>query len=585
MKRQKGLFILSLLLMGVGPLTLAQDVASKISCAKAAPMIQMKTGSVCGLKQQSSGEEAYAYLGIPYAKPPTGALRWQPPAKVEDWKPKIYPAVKIASECPQPSPTSSTGYSGSEDCLYLNVWKPTKTHSKRLPVMVFIPGGGFLTGQGGYPAYNGTYMAGIGQVIVVTMNYRLGALGFLRYQKNKSQIDGNFALLDQLEALKWVNQNIERFGGDPNQVTIFGESAGAMSVGTHLFAMPASNPYFRAAIMESNVLSITYDSPQKTEAKQEKFISKLCELSQLSEDKCPKTAQWLRSLSLNVVMSAENELAPNGGVSGLLLLGMTKGFLWQPISGVYPVVGPMNKGFQPGTEPKPFVIGTNRNEGAFFVPHANQFSTNDYEKLLVRNFGSAKAKEILSFKVNGNRPYNPSDYPNKKDSLMTSAAQAMAKVITDYAFTGASIFAVSEAWKQMKANNLPVFGYRFTQHSTFNYAIYERCGPLSDNICHTEEIPYVFHNFIERQGTTQSLLPESKVTDAERQLSQKMVRAWVGFAKNPTNWKKGFGYPPLESASLGPYVNWRDPVQPIEQLAELVNYSFWLSLIPASSLA
>ncbi len=570
-------FLLLVLSCGICSVTLAQGSSAAVACEKGVPVIQTQMGKVCGLKQQNNGEKAYAYLGIPYAKPPVGKRRWQSPQSTTPWQ-RTFKATQIMSECPQPSAASMSGFTGSENCLYLNVWKPTQSSSTPRAVMVFIPGGGFLTGQGGYLAYDGTYLAGFGNVIVVTLNYRLGALGFLRYQKNHSNISGNFALLDQLAALKWVHQNIIHFGGDPKKVTIFGESAGAMSVGTHLFAMPASQHFFRAAVMESNVLSIPYKTRHQAEQEQEKFISLLCQFSQLKGSQCPRNAAWLRHLPLKIVMRAENALIPAGGVSGLLLEGMVKGLLWQPTVGVYPVVGQPNQGFQPGTAPKPFVIGTNRNEGVFFMPEANKFNAQDYEKILISDFGAANAKRILNYSVDGAMPYNPANYHYDKASQMTPAAQAMARAMTDYGFTGASIATVSKVRRQMKTANLPIYGYRFTQRSSFNYAIFERCGPVANNICHTEEIPYVFHNFVERVNNSQAVLSENKVTPAERKLSREMVQAWVGFAKDPVNYKKGFGYPPLQYAVLGPYVEWSSPVTLINNLGALINYHFWHSI-------
>ncbi|MDF1760087.1 MAG: carboxylesterase family protein [Coxiellaceae bacterium] len=546
---------------------------SRPACSSSAPIAKLAKTAVCGVQQKRYGQSAYAYLGIPFAQPPVGKLRWKPPVKDVQWNTKLYRATEVQNKCVQPSGKS---FAGSEDCLYLNIWRPKNTGKQALPVMVFIPGGGFLLGQGGLPVYNGTYMASTGHVIVVTLSYRLGSLGFLRYLGHGSKMNGNFALEDQLAALQWVHKNIQHFNGDASKVTIFGESAGAMSVGLHLFSIPASHSLFRAAIMESNVMGVPYASAKKASQRGKSYIKELCKLSGDKKHKCPMTAAWLRSLPIKTIMDAENNMMPTGGMAGLLLNGMVDGAIWAPTIGVYPVTGQAYDGFHKGSTPKPYVFGFNRNEGDFFVPNPGHFTNKFFVSTLVKDFGKKTAKAIMDFKANGVRPYNPKSYHYNAGSGMTPAAQAMGNVLTDYAFATANIRSAEKALPFMKAASMPMHGYYFTQHSNFNYPGMKRCGPDSGNICHTEELPYVFHNFVKKE---EILLPEKGILTQDIKLAVKMSRSWSGFAKDPMHWKKGWGYSPLTNVLKGDYVHWDTPVKTINNLPAIVHYDFWSSIL------
>lgn len=200
-----------------------------------------------GIVRGVASENMTVFKGIPFAAPPTGDLRWKAPQPVVPWN-----GVRDADEF-GPSPISSMGFpkGASEDCLYLNVWTPAKSRSDKLPVMVWIYGGGFSMGTSSF--YDGTAIAQSG-VILVTINYRVGKIGLLAHPdlsaENPQHVSGNYGILDQIAALKWVQGNIAAFGGDPSKVTIFGESAGAISV-SMLCASPLAKGLFRGAISQS----------------------------------------------------------------------------------------------------------------------------------------------------------------------------------------------------------------------------------------------------------------------------------------------------------------------------------------------
>jgi para-nitrobenzyl esterase len=217
----------------------------------AGPRVTLKNGTLEGRVDLPS--RVLVFEGIPYAAPPVGDLRWRPPQPRKSWI-GVRRTDRLARNCFQHQPYGDINPFAagvSEDCLYLNVW--TQAMTGRRPVMVWIHGGGFHAGFGGEERHNGSVLARKGAV-VVTVNYRLGAFGFLAHPalvaESPQHASGNYALLDQIAALQWVRDNIARFGGDPGRVTIFGESAGGMSVGA-LIGSPLAKGLFQRAILES----------------------------------------------------------------------------------------------------------------------------------------------------------------------------------------------------------------------------------------------------------------------------------------------------------------------------------------------
>src|SRR5256885_13958530 len=220
------------------------------------PIVQTDKGPVVG----STTGPVHVFRGIPYARPPVGELRWRPPEEPRSWTSPL-DASSFGPIAPQ-NPSHLEQLFGaekpeqSEACLSLNVWTPGLDDGRR-PVLVWIHGGAFVTGTGSTPWYDGTRLATAGDVVVVTINYRLGALGFLELGElgdERYAASGNCGILDQVAALRWVRDNISSFGGDAAQVTVFGESAGGMSVGT-LLALPAAQGLFSRAILQSGAAS------------------------------------------------------------------------------------------------------------------------------------------------------------------------------------------------------------------------------------------------------------------------------------------------------------------------------------------
>jgi para-nitrobenzyl esterase len=239
------------LALGVLALAAGTACASSLEGGSVDTTVKLDSGIVQG---QAAGA-LNVYLGIPYAAAPEGEQRWRAPKPVAAWS-GVRQATAFGAACPQPhvsnEPWSQVGPQ-SEDCLFLNVWTPAKTTDARLPVMVFIHGGSLRAGSGGVPLYDGTKLADRGAVIV-TINYRLGRLGFFAHPaltaENTDGYLANYGLMDQIAALKWVQRNAQQFGGDPANVTIFGESAGAVSVQA-LMASPEATGLFAKAISQS----------------------------------------------------------------------------------------------------------------------------------------------------------------------------------------------------------------------------------------------------------------------------------------------------------------------------------------------
>lgn len=475
--------------------------------------IQTSSGPVCGLTSTApiagaGSFTAAAYLGIPYAVPPVGPLRWQYSTLFNGSAPLA--ATAYGNQCPQTTvaSTASTasgsrctdgkvlGAGQSEDCLYLNVWVPSgATASSQLPVMVFIHGGAFYQGSGGTSAspgnlYDGTYLAASGTVIVVTFNYRLGALGFLAQGGND-----NFGFADQLLALNWVQTNIANFGGNPHNVTLFGESAGAKSVGLHALSSPRSTGLFQAAIMESNALGLPYKNTSHAQAQSSAFCSSSSSLCTAATSAC------------DIVEAQETFMA----AQPLSFLSIANLFWTPTVDGIYVTGQPMASAASLSV---PLIVGTNHDEGPAFVYSA--INGNDpptgaaYAAILNQLFGAANLQRIQSQERYG-------------CTTSCDCTIPLINVMTDFAFTCAnrrlSILATRGA------NPQPLYLYQFNQASSFNLWAHTpdpvpQCNGL---VCHTDELPYVFN-------TAWQFRCLVAFTPPEETLAQAVGRYWTSFA-------------------------------------------------------
>ena len=331
-------------------------------------LVRTATGMVRGVVK----DDHRLFAGIPYAAPPIGPLRFRPPAPAHNWK-GIRDATDPGPQCIQdPGADPEFGRQSDEDCLNLNVWTPTMTGPPR-PVMVWIHGGSFTGGSG--KIYDARWLVSRGDIIVVTINYRLGTLGFLAHPALGPPGDvGNYGLQDQQAALRWVRDNIANFGGDPDRVTIAGESAGGMSVCDHLVA-PGSKGLFRAAIIQSAPCGAQADLPRAEQSSIDYAAKVGCA--------DPKTAaDCLRALPLDKL----REPVTFYNIGEDSLPGPVTGSAALPVD---PVTAIANN----DAARVPVLIGTNRDEFTLFVAlqylrRGKVYAAEQYPELLRDTFGT-----------------------------------------------------------------------------------------------------------------------------------------------------------------------------------------------------
>ena len=270
---------LAYMVMGALAMLLALVLILFASCSAAlaepvSPRVELAPGVLEGKRLEQNGVALHSFQGVPYAQPPVDELRWRPPQQAKAWK-GVREARQFGPRCMQRPLYSDMDFHRaegmSEDCLYLNIWKPAGAGDKKLPVLVYFYGGGFWAGDGSEPRYDGASLAARG-LVTVTVNYRLDVLGFLALPElaaeSEQNATGNYGLLDQWAALRWVRENIKHFDGDPNQITIGGESAGSMSVSAHM-ASPLSKDLIAGAIGQSGALIEPLSPKPRSEAERQ----------------------------------------------------------------------------------------------------------------------------------------------------------------------------------------------------------------------------------------------------------------------------------------------------------------------------
>jgi para-nitrobenzyl esterase len=304
------------------------------------PRVTIDAGTLQGRIDSASG--ALAFDGIPYAAPPVGDLRWRAPQPVKRWD-GVRDASRLGLNCMQHRPygdIDAQARGTSEDCLYLNVWTSSTTGNR--PVMVWIHGGGFFAGFGGEERHNPGPLVRKGAV-VVTLNYRLGPLGFLAHPALAADAStgtsGNYGLMDQIAALQWVKRNISRFGGDPSRVMIFGESAGAMSVGT-LIGSPMARGLFQRAVLESGTGTALV---ARRIAAEENGAKLAAALGVTGTD--ASAAARLRGVRADSIVAAGVRIAPNPGtpmfwpvIDGYVLPHAVDSAIVQGVANLVPVI-------------------------------------------------------------------------------------------------------------------------------------------------------------------------------------------------------------------------------------------------------
>ena len=470
------------------------------------PVLKIAQGEIRG--KMDAG--AAAYLGIPFAAPPTGPLRWKPPRLPATWT-GVRDCTQFGPACPQPSGLGIQRDVGKqdEDCLSLNVWttvdaaasvdaaspprsqNPKTTDAARTPrlqpVMVWIHGGGCTTGAGSLPFYNGAALAKAG-VVVVTVNYRLGPLGYLAHpllsKESGEGVSGNYGHLDQIAALRWVQANIAAFGGDPECVTIFGESAGALSV-CRLMISPQAKGLFHRAIAQSGGAHGRNRHLRKRTGRLESMEEVGEQVAaRLGCDKGGDVLAAMRAKTPAELLAATN---PAQGLFG-------KGIKFAPIVDGWTIPDDAGKLFEQGKFHRvPMMLGSNADEGTMFLQQLPVNRAFGY-RLTVRLLFEEQADTLLRL------------FPVQRDE---DVKDALNKLVTVSAF----VWPARQIAESMARHGGRAYLYHFTRVPPIEAA--RKLGAF-----HGLEIAYAFGNLREGAG----------FNETDRKLSAEMMARWTRFA-------------------------------------------------------
>jgi len=513
-----------------------------------APVVRLDPGRISGTVTNGLSR----YLGIPYAAPPVGELRWREPQPVKPWD-GVRVCTKVGPKCPQIEVRhKKDAVPQSEDCLYLNVWTPAKKASEKLPVMFWIHGGAYQLGAGGLPLYDGEKLAKRG-VVVVTINYRLGPFGFLAHpqltKESPNNSSGNYGVLDQQYALQWVRRNIAAFGGDPANVTIFGESAGAMSVLNQLVS-PLSAGLFQKAISESTLF---IDHGLLMHATRPLAEAEGIGQQYAADIGCAGAPDVLTAMRAKT--SGELLGTPQGKpadlASSIKVLTSPGLFIMDPK--FVPVVDGWVLLEEPGATVAsgkqhgvPLLIGSNSEEGNLFVFGADitgglrKMSIEEYQGKARQYFGQYTDEVLAMFPV-----YQQPDIQKQ-----------LSRIFTIFDFTSVARFASrSQAGKGQN-----VYLYQFSKTPPLTLTGF--LGP-----CHGSELPFVFGTLVKGKmpdgvrDSISKLLMSGIVRDIKKtlvfkydrsdlRLSGDMIGYWTRFAKTgDPNGEGAAAWPRYETAT------------------------------------
>lgn len=438
------------------------------------PVVNTTNGAVEGREK----ENINSFKGIPYAAPPTGSLRWAPPTPPEPWKEPLI-ADDFGHACPQPERLAEMFGTHSEDCLTLNIWAPK--NAKKAPVMVWIHGGAFILGKSSTPWCDGSHFAENG-IVLVSINYRLGHLGFFHHpelaQSAGDQPLGNYGLMDQIAALEWVRDNISRFGGNPNQVTIFGGSAGGGSVLYLMIAERAMGLFHQAIVQSCGYTMHRHRYLDKDLPQLESLASigkKVASSLGVSGD---NQIEQLRTIPADEIIRRSNAFAVKGGFGPVIDGKLLK--------------EPIYQAFLAGRAASmPLMIGANSYEASLMK--AVGLSTEEVMLLLGQDRQTVGA--LYEDDANGDKT-------------------RMAELI----FGDAAFVAPARAIARIQSTHAPTYLYHFD-------FVRERAKKESKGANHGAVVPMVFDAL--------DALPMSPAafTNSDRQVAETMHAYWVNFGK------------------------------------------------------
>jgi para-nitrobenzyl esterase len=507
-------------LVAAAPAVSAGTLGGQAAAGADGPVAATANGAVRGLASGAVDE----FLGIPYAAPPVGALRWQPPQPAASWS-GVRAATQFAPHCPQvagPFGEAST----SEDCLYLNVFTPAGGGLH--PVMVWIHGGALVSGESN--DYDPAGLVGDG-VTVVTINYRLGALGFLAHPAlaGPNGQSGDYGLMDQQAALRWVQRNIANFGGDPRNVTIFGESAGGLSVLSQV-ASPQARGLFAKAIAESGSYNLTQTSLASAETAGEAFATKAGCASQ--------TAACLRSLPVSTILADQDASGYTPNINSEVL----------PTSiGTAFATGDFNR--------VPIINGTNHDEWRLFVAlselEGDPTTASNYQSMIASTLGvPAAAAAVIAAE------YPLTAYP--------SPSVALGAVGTDAIFACPAL-SIDESVSKF----VPTFAYEFNDENAPENFLPPVSFPYG--AAHATEIQYLM-------ALPTAAFPGT-LTAAQQQLAATMKGYWTNFAQGGIPGSFGSPFWPLFNSVTQQMQSLVPPVPQTEtDFATTHKCAFWTAL-------
>ena len=461
-----------------------------LAAVSAAGAIQQPVKIEGGLVSGIPGKDPSitAFKGIPFAAPPVGELRWRGPKQVVPWQ-GVRQADKFSASCIQNIVAERKPWTYelmthgdiSEDCLYLNVWTPAKSPAEKRPVFVYLYGGGFSEGSAAVPVYDGEGLAKKG-LVMVTINYRVGVLGFLALPELTSESDhrasGNYGLLDQIAALQWVHENIARFGGDPSRVTLAGQSAGGMSV-HDLTASPLAKGLFQRAIVESGGSSVEragVPGPRK-------LAEAEADGQKLADSKGAKSLKELRAMSWQKL----TETAPGAPLASVLRFA--------PIVDGYMLPAPVRDIFAQGKQNDVVTLtGANTGELGGFGPPQGPVTSESFQKQARQRYG-AQADEFLRL------------YPADTDE---EAKLAQSQSVRDQALVSLYL------WARERSKTAKTKVYEYLWDHALPGPDAARFGAF-----HTSEVPYVLNTLY---------MSDRPFTDADRNIAAMMSSYWANFA-------------------------------------------------------
>jgi len=542
----------SLGLVGCGDGLAAAQAQDRVNAAPAGadqPVGTTVVGTDAGPVVGTVGQAVRTFQGIPYAAPPVGDLRWRSPQPVTPWS-APRDATRPGATCPQSLGFMGDRPSDNENCLFLNVTAPASSSATTpRPVLVWIHGGGFYSGSS--ELYNARRLAEQGGLVVVTMNYRLGVLGFLAHPSldGGQNLSGNYGLEDQQAALRWVRRNAAAFGGDPSNVTVAGESAGGASSCTHL-AAPGSAGLFQRAIIQSGPCTMAgrwpypgdwLPRPRATAEQAGQTLSSAvgCTSRSTKDPAAASVAACLRRQPVSGLLAVTAGGQGYGPVvgGGVLPISPTEALT----SGQFPRV--------------PVMQGTTRAEHRTFVAGEEFYTAHtatsvDYTATIAAVFGPVKAAKVIA-------RYPVKDYP--------SASLALATVWTDYTWAAPALDT-----SRLLARHVPTYAYEFADDNA-PWASAPPRPSFPTGASHASELQYLFDD-AQYNGP---------LTVDQQHLSDQMIGYWTRFAR--TGDPNGPGAPtwtPFTSTTgtivlaLAPGITGTAPID----LAAEHNYAFWHSL-------